>query len=92
MADYDFPADVLDLRRTLDHADADLARLHTDHRDRPDDESYRARVGELRAQARRSAVALCGHPWLADADGGPAKAREALQQAVAAEMGAPSAG
>lgn len=89
---YDFPADVLDLRRTLDHADADLARLHGEYHDRPDDELYRARVGELRAQARRSAVALCGHPWLANADGGPAKAREALQKAVAEEMAAPAAG
>lgn len=86
MATYDFPPDLLEIRRRLDRADRQLLVLHAEYRDRTDDEDYRAQVAELRETARTAVRELYAHPWPATAEGGPAAARSALQRHVAEEL------
>lgn len=93
MADYDFPPDLLDLRRDFDRCGRDLLALHAEFADRPDDAGYRAQVESLRDAQRAAVRELLAHPWPATAPGGATAARMALQQHVARELAAtPSTG
>lgn len=90
MAEYDFPPDLLQLRRDFDTASQRAEDTAAHMPSWADIAAGAAAVSEeqtaelegARAEARRYAVALSGHPWWAGQD--RSKAGEALRKAAAA--------